>query len=208
MVTGLIGRKIGMTQLFDEEGKFVPVTVIEAGPCPVLQIKTKDQDGYEALQLGFGVRRVKTSNRPDMGRIKKVGLEKPVRFVKEVAYTGDPGVAAGQNVTASIFAVGERVKVTGTNKGRGFAGTIKKYNFTRGPSSHGSKNVREIGSTGTNTSPGRVKKGQRMPGQYGNKKKTVGGLRIVRIDEAKNQILIEGAVPGPNGGFVMLRKGY
>lgn len=207
-VTGLLARKVGSTQIFDKEGTVVPVTVLEAGPCPVLEVRTPEKHGYSAVQLGFGERRPKTVTQPMMGHFKKVGLEKPCRFVKEVPVQGEAGVEPGHKITCAMFQEGERVKVTGTSKGRGFAGTVKRHGFHQGPVTHGSRNIRKPGSNGTNTSPGRVWKGKRMAGQYGNAPVTIKRILIVKVEPEKNLLLVRGAVPGPDGGLVVIRKGY
>jgi large subunit ribosomal protein L3 len=202
----LIGRKEGMTHVFDEEGRQVPVTVVTAGPCPVVQIKTPETDGYHAVQLGFGEKRPKTATKPVVGHYKKAGL--PVRrLLREARLEEAVDLSPGDVITVGdVFAEGQPVDVVGTSKGRGFAGTIKRHGFGRGPMSHGSKNVRELGSTGMHTWPGRVFKGKRMSGQYGAKRCTVKNLRVVRVDAEHNRLYLLGAVPGPTDGFLIVRR--
>lgn len=213
----LLARKIGMTKIFDEDGNFVPVTLLEAGPCVVTQVKTRDKDGYNAVQLGFGIR--KKTNRPLMGHLKAANaapkLLREIRLPEIQAARQDAESQAeaeakdlklevGSTVNADVFEAGDEVKITGVSKGKGFAGTIKRHNFARGPKSHGSKSYREPGSIGS-IFPMRVVKGQKMAGQMGNKQVTITGLKIQAIEADKNLIAIKGAVPGPNKGFVVIR---
>jgi len=201
----IIGRKLGMTQIFAEDGARVTLTVIEAGPCPVTQVKTQETDGYAAVQLGFGDVRPKLLNKPELGHLRKAKAP-PVRHLHEFspAEVGE-GLAVGDVVTVSDFAPGEVIKVTGTSKGKGFAGTIKRHNFASGPKSHGSHNVRAPGSIGASATPSRVLKGIRGPGQMGNKRVTQKGLEVVRVDAAENLLMVRGSVPGPTGGLVEVR---
>ena len=202
----LIGRKEGMTQIFDEEGRLVPVTVVTAGPCPVVQVKSDEGDGYHAIQLGFGEKRPKTATKPVLGHYKKAGV--PVRrILREARLEAPVELNPGDILTvADVFEVGKPVDVVATSKGRGFSGTIKRWNFARGPMSHGSKNVREPGSTGMHTWPARVFKGKKMSGQYGAKRTTVKNLVVVRVDAEKNRLYLRGAVPGPNEGLLVVRR--
>lgn len=205
MIKALIGRKLEMTQIFAEDGTVVPVTLLEAGPCAVTQVKTPGRDGYSALQIGFGVRKPKHVNRPLKGHLDKAG-KGYFKVLREVRVEDSSEYQAGQEVLVDVFEIGERVDVIGTSKGKGYAGTIKRWNFGRGPSAHGSKNVREPGSTGNATFPGRVIKGKKMPGQKGNKRVTLLGLKIVDVRPEDNLLIVKGAVPGAVNGIVFIRK--
>lgn len=213
----LLARKIGMTKIFDENGNFVPVTLLEAGPCVVTQVKTRDKDGYNAVQLGFGAR--KKTNRPLMGHLKAANaapkLLREIRLPDVDANMDeaqsqaevevkDLKLEVGSTVSAEVFEVGDKVKITGVSKGKGFAGTIKRHNFARGPKSHGSKSYREPGSIGS-IFPMRVVRGQKMAGHMGAKQVTISGLKIQAVEVEKNLIAIKGAVPGPNKGYVVIR---
>ena len=202
MVSGLIGRKIGMTQLFRENGRVVAVTAIEAGPCFVTQVKTADKDGYDAVQLGFGT--AKRLNQPRKGRLKGVGL---LKHLREFEASEIESMEVGQRVDAGIFEPGERVDVAGISKGRGFAGTVKRHHFAGGPKTHGqSDRHRAPGSIGATTTPGRVFKGLRMAGHMGNETVTVRRLEVVEADPERNLLLVKGAVPGARMGLVTVRK--
>jgi large subunit ribosomal protein L3 len=204
MPKGIIGTKVGMTQLFDQEsGRVTPVTVIEAGPCPVVAVRTPETDGYTAVQLAFGAVKEKRLTRPEAGHLKAAGVA-PHRTLVEIR--GADGLAAGDTVTVESFEPGERVKVSGVSKGKGFAGTIKRHRFSRGPVSHGSHNVRAPGSIGASATPSHVYKGTKMAGQMGSQRVTQRGLRVVEIDAERNLLLIEGAVPGATGGIVEVRS--
>ncbi len=200
---GLIGRKLGMTRQFDETGRTIPVTVIEAGPCIVTQVKTAASDGYDAVQLGFGARKPKNTPLPMQGHFRRAGTA-PLRSVREFPTEGEPSWKLGDRVDVSVLAGAEKVDVTGTTKGRGFAGTIKRWNFQRGPAGHGSKNVREPGSIGMHTKPGRVLKGKKLPGHLGNKRETKKNLTVVKIDPERNLLLVKGSVPGGKNGIVYI----
>jgi large subunit ribosomal protein L3 len=202
----IIGRKAGMTQIFSEDGQRVPLTVIEAGPCPVTQVKTVATDGYDAVQLGFGAAKPKNLSSPERGHLKKAGAP-PVRHLREFSLEelGDAELAVGDVVTVEAFEPGQIVRVTGTSKGKGYAGTIKRHNFKRGPVTHGSHNIRQPGSIGAAAYPARVFKGLRMSGRMGGKQVTQEGLRIVDRDPERNLLLIKGAVPGAVGGIVIVR---
>jgi len=204
MMKGLIGRKIGMTRQWDDSGRSVPVTVIEAGPCVVTQVKTVATDGYDAVQLGFGTRKPKNTPLPMQGHFRRAGAD-TLRVIREFRTPESPDVQLGDRVDVSVLSGIERVDVTGTTKGRGFAGTIKRWNFQRGPAGHGSKNIREPGSIGMHTKPGRTIKGKKLPGQYGNKRETKKNLTIVRIDQERNLLLVKGSVPGSKNGIVYIR---
>lgn len=205
MIKAIIGRKLEMTQFFTEDGTVVPVTLLEVGPCAVTQVKTPARDGYSALQIGFGVRKPKHVNRPLKGHLDKAG-KGYFKVLREVRVEDSSEYQAGQEVLVDVFEIGERVDVIGTSKGKGYAGTIKRWNFGRGPSAHGSKNVREPGSTGNATFPGRVIKGKKMPGQKGNKRVTLLGLKIVDVRPEDNLLIVKGAVPGAVNGIVFIRK--
>lgn len=200
-----MGKKIGMTQIFDENGKVIPVTVIEAGPCVVLQKKTMENDGYEAIQVGFGDIREKLVNKPMKGIFSKAGVAVK-RFVREFRLEDVSQYEVGNEIKADLFQVGEKVDVTGTSKGKGFQGTIKRWNAHRGPMTHGSKFHRAVGSMGASSDPSRTFKNKRMPGQMGRVKSTVLNLEVVKIMPEKNAILIKGAIPGPNKGMVIIRN--
>jgi large subunit ribosomal protein L3 len=204
MGKGIIGTKLGMTQLFDEEsGRVTPVTVIEAGPCPVVAVRTPEADGYNAVQLAFGPVKEKKLTRPRAGHLKAAGVA-PHRTLVE--FRNADGWNAGDTVTVESFEPGERVKVSGVSRGKGFAGTIKRHRFSRGPVSHGSHNVRAPGSIGASATPSHVYKGTKMAGQMGSQRVTQRGLRVVEVDPERNLLLIEGAVPGATGGTVEVRS--
>ena len=202
MNKAIIGRKLGMTQIFSADGKVIPVTVVEAGPCPVVQIKTTEKDGYAAVKVGFGKVEEKDLNKPDNGQFKKAGVE-PRKVLKEFKFDDCGKYAVGQSLTVETFAAGDHVDVVGLTKGHGFTGVIKRWNQHRLKMTHGVGPVhREVGSMGANSSPSRVFKNKRMPGQYGNERVTVQNLEIVKVDAARNVLLIKGAIPGPKGGIV------
>jgi len=205
MNRGILGKKLGMTGVFTPGGRYVPATVIEAGPCVVTQIKSKDTDGYDALQLGFGGKRTSRVNKPLQGHFKKSG-DQCFRFLKEFSVENPADYNVGQELTVEMFKVGERVDVVGTTKGRGFSGVIKRHGFHRGPMTHGSRNVRRPGSVGCSAWPAKIIKGKKMPGQYGNDRKTVRNLEIVDIRLDGNLILVKGAVPGAESGLVSVNK--
>ena len=202
MNKAIIGKKLGMTQIFSPDGKVIPVTVVEAGPCPVVQIKTKERDGYEAVKVGFGKVEEKNLNKPQAGQFKKAGVE-PQKVLKEFKFDDISAYAVGSVITVDTFAEGDKVDVVGYTKGHGFSGVIKRWNQHRLMSTHGVGPVhREVGSMGANSSPSRVFKNKRMPGQYGNERVTIQNLEIVKVDTARNVLLIKGAIPGPKGGIV------
>jgi large subunit ribosomal protein L3 len=204
MGKGIIGTKVGMTQLFDaESGRVTPVTVIEAGPCPVVAVRTPETDGYNAVQLAFGPVKEKKLSRPRAGHLKAAGVA-PHRTLVE--FRNADGWNAGDTVTVESFEPGERVKVSGVSRGKGFAGTIKRHRFSRGPVSHGSHNVRAPGSIGASATPSHVYKGTKMAGQMGSQRVTQRGLRVVEIDAERNLLLVEGAVPGGTGAIVEVRS--
>lgn len=202
MNKAIIGKKLGMTQIFSADGKVIPVTVVEAGPCPVVQIKTAEKDGYAAVKVGFGKVEEKDLNKPDSGQFKKAGVE-PQKVLKEFKFDDCGKYAVGQTLTVETFAEGDHVDVVGLTKGHGFSGVIKRWNQHRLKMTHGVGPVhREVGSMGANSSPSRVFKNKRMPGQYGNERVTIQNLEIVKVDTARNVLLIKGAIPGPKGGIV------
>ena len=205
MKKAILATKIGMTQIFDENGVFVPVTVLQAGPCSVVQVKTVENDGYNAIQVGFGDIRETLVNKSLKGHFAKAGVANK-RFLKEFRFDNASEYAVGQEIKADIFAAGDKVDAIGTSKGKGFQGAIKRFGLHRGPMKHGSKYHRHAGSNGAATSPGRVFKGKHMPGQMGNVRVTVQNLEIVKIDAEQNLILVKGAVPGPKKALVMLKN--
>ena len=200
---GIIGKKLGMTQVFDEDGNVIPVTVIQAGPCPVTQVRTVDKDGYEAVQLAFEECKDKHLSKPELGHLKKAGLKHGLRHLAEFQGIGE--LKVGDTVTVEQFEDGQMVSVSGVSKGKGFQGTIKRHNFGRGPESHGSHNVRQPGSIGASAYPSRVFKGMRMSGHMGSRRVTQHGLRIVRRDLENNLLLIKGAVPGAKDSVVIVK---
>ena len=205
MQKALIGKKVGMTQIFDEKGKFVPVTVVEAGPCVVSQLKTVETDGYTAVQVGFGDIKPKHVTKPLQGHFKKADVA-PKRILKEFRFDDCSAFELGQIIKADVFETGDKVDVTGKSKGKGYAGVIKRWNFGRLKETHGSGPVaRHGGSMGACSSPSRVWKGKKMAGHLGAEKVTVQNLTVVKIDAENNLIAIKGAVPGPNGGIVVIK---
>jgi large subunit ribosomal protein L3 len=204
----ILAKKLGMTQVFRDDGSVARVTVLLAGPCPVTAIRTRERDGYEAIQLAFGAAREKHLSKPELGHLKKADAP-PMRHLAEFREEDGGGSEIpqqlGGSVTVESFEVGTRVKVSGTSKGKGFQGTIKRHNFASGPKSHGSHNVRAPGSIGASATPSRVFKGIRGPGQMGNKRATQKGLEIIAVDKEENLLLVRGSVPGPSGGLVEVR---
>lgn len=205
MSKGMIGKKLGMTSLFTSDGKLVPVTVLEVGPCVVTQIKTNEKDGYEAIQIGFGEKKAKKTTKPLQGHFEKSG-GKFFSVLKEFRVANPAEYSLGQALNADLFAVGEKIVISGLSKGRGFSGTIKRHGFTRGPMTHGCRNVREPGSIGCATWPGKVIKGKKMPGRYGADRTTIKNLVVMDIRPEDNVILVKGAVPGHNMGIVEIKK--
>jgi len=207
MAKGILGKKIGMTQIFEADGKMIPVTVVEAGPCLVVQNKTEETDGYNAVQLGFGELKEKHTNKPMKGHFDKAGVT-PVKFVRELRLSAPSEYTVGQKISAEIFTAGELIDATGISRGKGFAGTIKRHNFACGPMAHGSKSHREPGSMGPmHSGPGgRVIKGKKLPGRMGNAKVTVQRLTVAKVDTDRNLILVKGSIPGAAGSFVVLRE--
>jgi large subunit ribosomal protein L3 len=206
MQVGLLGRKVGMTQVFQEDGTSVPVTVLECGPCTVLLVRTEERDGYHAVQLGFDDKKRKSATLAERGHARKVNAE-PKRYVREVRQTGPTEVAEGQTLTVSVFEGIKHVDVTGTSKGRGYSGVIKRHGFSGLRATHGVKRMhRHPGSSGPSADPSRTLKGVRKPGQFGNVRSTVRNLEVVKIDPANNLLLLKGAVPGPTGGYLTVRQ--
>ena len=204
MKKAIIGRKVGMTQIFDEKGNVIPVTVIEAGPCSVVQVKTEETDGYNAVQLGFGNVKERKVNKPDMGHFTKVKVT-PVKHLREFRLDDVSNVKPGDEIKADIFAEGENVDIQGTTKGKGFQGVIKRHGQSRGPMGHGSMYHRRPGSMGSTSTPGRVFKGKKLPGHMGNVTVTIQNLKVVRVDMDKNVILVKGSVPGNKGAILKIR---
>ncbi|CAA9541730.1 MAG: LSU ribosomal protein L3p (L3e) [uncultured Thermomicrobiales bacterium] len=203
MVRGLIGRKLGMTQIFDEQGLARPVTVIEAGPCVVTQIRKQEKDGYEAVQLGYGIS--KRLNKPQQGHVRASGHQ--VRTLREFKADDYSNIEVGQVFTADTFSTGDVVDVVGTSKGRGFQGGMKRHGFSGGPKTHGqSDRARAPGSIGSSATPGRVFKGLKMAGHMGHERVTVQNLKVLRVDPERNLILVEGSVPGPNKGTLLISR--
>ena len=207
MISTLIGKKIGMTQVYDAQNVLVPVTVVEAGPCPVVQIKTIESDGYNAVQLGFGAQKAKNASKAEANHAKKAGLESTPRLLNEVRLTEAFSGKAGDVLTVAVFAEGQIVDVLGVSKGKGFQGVVKRFRVGGGPASHGSMFHRRIGSIGMRQTPGRSWKNQRMPGHMGTDNRTVQNLRVVKIIADKNLILVNGSIPGANGDDVIIRSG-
>lgn len=207
MAKGILGKKLGMTQIFEADGRLVPVTVVEAGPCVVLQNKTVETDGYNAVQIGFGEVKEKHVTKPMKGHFDKAGVA-PVKFVRELRLSAPSEYTVGQKIAADVFVAGELIDVTGISRGKGFAGTIKRHNFARGPMKHGSKSHREPGSMGPmHSGPGgRVIKGKKLPGRMGGAQVTVQRLTIVKVDAERNLILVKGAIPGAAGSCVIVKE--
>lgn len=201
---GILGKKLGMTQYYTQTGEAVPVTVIEAGPCTVVQTKTRDEDGYEAVQVGFGLKPERLVNKPLKGHFARAGV-KPLRYLKEFRVDQAASYSLGQEIKADIFVPGQKVDVTGITKGRGFAGGIKRHGFHRGPMGHGSKYHRRPGSLAAK-GPARVFKGRRLPGHYGTEQVTIQNLEVVKVDPERNILMVRGAVPGPRGGLLIIRE--
>ena len=204
MSIGILGKKLGMSQFFDDEGRSIPVTVIEAGPCRITQLKSDATDGYTAVQIGFGEIRDKLVNKPSRGHLTKSGND-PLRHLREYRVEAVEGLELGSAITVTAFEPGQKVDVSGDTVGRGFAGYQKRHGFSRGPMSHGSKNHREPGSTGAGTTPGRVYPGKRMAGRYGGKQITTRGLTILKVDVERNLLVVKGSVPGKPGALLDIR---
>jgi large subunit ribosomal protein L3 len=205
-MAGLIGRKLGMTQLFAETGAAVPVTVIEAGPCPVTQVKTRESDGYDAVQVAWGQRKATRSKKAELGHAKKAGLDYAPRTLGEFRVVSPEGYEVGQSLTVDQFAEGEKIKIVGRTKGRGFQGVVKRHGFRGRPASHGHPKKRNPGTLGPGTNPSRVIKGKKMPGQMGDRQQTVRNVRVERVDPERNLIFVRGPVPGSRNSLVLIRK--
>ena len=204
---GLIGKKVGMTQVYDEKGKLIPVTVVAAGPCRVVGVKTLEKDGYSAVQVGFGAKKVKNVSKAVIGQLAKAGLDKnPPAVIREFRTEKDSELELGAEIRADIFADGEFLDITGTTKGRGFSGVMVRHHFKGGRDGHGGGWHRKPGSIGCREMPGNIIKGKKMAGQLGNTTRTVQNLRIVRVVAEENLLFVSGAVPGPNGGTVLVKK--
>ncbi|NLM96778.1 MAG: 50S ribosomal protein L3 [Halanaerobiaceae bacterium] len=203
MAKGLIGKKLGMTQIFQENGTAIPVTVLKAGPNVVVQKKTREKDGYDALQLGFEDKKEHRTNKPEKGHFKRAGVSPKKHLAEFRDFPED--LNEGDEITVDLFAEGEKVDITGISKGKGFAGTVKRYNFGRGPMSHGSHNHRAPGSIG-GVDAARVFKGQKLPGRMGNERVTIQNLEVIRVDKEKHTILVKGSVPGPINGIVYIKE--
>lgn len=204
-MTGILGIKLGMTQVFLEDGTALGVTVIQAGPCKVTQVRSVENDGYEAVQLGYGLSKPKNTTKAELGHYAKAGLEAAPQFVAELPLTGE-APAVGSNITVSVLDGVKKILVRGTTKGRGFAGTIKRHNFQRGRETHGNVNHRAPGSAGSHTYPARTIPGKKLPGHYGNASNTTRNLQLVKIDVENNLLYVRGAVPGPINGHVIVEK--
>jgi len=200
---GLLGNKIGMTQIFDESGNIIPVTILKVGPCIVTQVKTKSKDGYNAIQIGYGNVASKTLTQPELGHLQKSNIQ-PLKYLKEFRVNEENGFTLGQILNVNSFSPGQLVNIRGKSIGKGFSGLQKRYNFTRGPMTHGSKNHRAPGSIGMGTTPGRVLPGKKMSGQLGNKVTTIKKLKVIQINSEENILVIKGSVPGKPGNLLSI----
>jgi len=205
MKKAILATKVGMTQIFNEDGTLIPVTVLQAGPCVVTQVKTEENDGYAAVQVGFGDIREKLVNKPEKGHLEKAGVDLK-RFLKEFRFENAGEYEVGQEIKADIFEAGDHIDATAISKGKGFQGAIKRHGQSRGPMAHGSKYHRHAGSNGACSDPSKVFKGKRMPGQMGNKKVTIQNLEVVRVDAENNLLLVKGAVPGPKKSMITIKE--
>ncbi|HXN35026.1 MAG TPA: 50S ribosomal protein L3 [Opitutaceae bacterium] len=204
-MSSLLGKKIGMTQVYDAQNVLVPVTVVEAGPCAVIQVKTVESDGYNAVQIGFSSKKAKNSSKAELAHAKKAGVENAPRVLSEVRLAASPALKVGDVVTVSAFQEGQLVDVIGITKGKGFQGVVKRFRVAGGPAAHGSMFHRRIGSIGMRQTPGRTWKNQAMPGHMGSERRTVQNLRVVKVIADRNLILVKGAIPGANGDDVLVR---
>jgi large subunit ribosomal protein L3 len=200
---GLLGNKIGMTQIFDESGNIIPVTILKVGPCVVTQVKTKSKDGYDSIQIGYGNVASKSLTQPELGHLQKSNIQ-PLKYLKEFRVTEENEFSLGQILNVDAFSPGQLVNIRGKSVGKGFSGLQKRYNFTRGPMTHGSKNHRAPGSIGMGTTPGRVLPGKKMPGQLGNKVTTIKKLKVIQINLEENILVIKGSVPGKPGNLLSI----
>ena len=205
MKKAILTTKVGMTQIFNEDGVLTPVTVLQAGPCVVTQVKTEENDGYEAVQVGFADKKEKSVNKPEKGHFDKAGVA-PKKFVREFRFENASEYTVGQEIKADIFEAGDKIDATATSKGKGYAGGIKRHGLSTGPKTHGSKYHRHAGSNGMASVPSKVFKGKKMPGQMGAERVTIQNLEVVKVDAEKNIILVKGAVPGPKKSLVMLKE--
>ena len=205
MISSLLGKKIGMTQVYDAQNVLVPVTVVEAGPCPVIQVKTVASDGYNAVQIGFTAKKLKNSSKAEVEHAKKAGIDHAPRVLSEVRLADSPALKVGDVVTVAAFREGQLVDVIGITKGKGFQGVVKRFRVAGGPAAHGSMFHRRIGSIGMRQTPGRTWKNQAMPGHMGSQRRTAQNLRVVKVIAEKNLILVKGAIPGANGDDVLVR---
>jgi large subunit ribosomal protein L3 len=205
MISSLLGKKIGMTQVYDAQNVLVPVTVVEAGPCPVVQVKTVESDGYNAVQIGFSSKKDKNSSRAELAHAKKAGIDHAPRVLSEVRLPDSPALKVGDVVTVTAFQEGQLVDVIGISKGKGFQGVVKRFRVAGGPAAHGSMFHRRIGSIGMRQTPGRSWKNQSMPGHMGSERRTIQNLRVVKVIADKNLLLVKGAIPGANGDDVLVR---
>jgi len=205
MVNGLLGRKLGMTRVFTEDGRWIEVTLVEAGPCTVVQRKTAEHDGYEAVQVGFGDLKPKRCKKPIMGHFAKAGIA-PKRVLREFRVDSEDALKAGDEIRTDMFKAGDRVDVCGTSKGKGFAGVIKRHHFRGGPGGHGSHAHRQPGSIGQSADPAKVYRGKRMPGHLGHVRKTTQNLEVINVDLEKNLLVVRGSVPGANGGLLVVKR--
>ena len=203
---GLIGKKVGMTRVFDDRGMAISVTVVEAGPCAVLLIKSQDNDGYQAVQLGFGSKKANRSSKAEKGHAAKVGVDAAPRVIREFPLDNDVEYEPGQALTVDIFEPGDSVKVIGTSKGKGFQGVVKRHGFAGRPATHGHFGGRGPGSMGPGTDPSRVIKGKKLPGRMGGKRTSISNLEVVKIDEERNLLFIKGGVPGSRNSYLMIQK--
>ena len=203
MAVGLLGNKIGMTQIFDESGNIIPVTILKVGPCIVTQVKTQPTDGYDSIQIGYGNVSSKALSQPELGHLQKSNIQ-PLKYLKEFTTTEEDEFSIGQILNVESFSPGQFVNIRGKSVGKGFSGLQKRYNFTRGPMTHGSKNHRAPGSIGMGTTPGRVLPGKKMPGQLGNKITTVKKLKVIQINSEENVLVIKGSVPGKPGNLLSI----
>lgn len=205
MLNGFLGKKIGMTQIYSEEGRLIPVTLIQAGPCSVMQIKTVENDGYSAIQLGFDDRKKKGATKPEIGHASKFSLE-PKRFIREIKPESGVDIQLGQSITVDIFQDVKLINVIGLTKGKGYAGVMKRWNFKGGLNTHGSTRHRPPGSISSNTDPGRVFRGKKMAGRLGGERVTIKNIDVVKIDSERNLLFLKGAVPGHKGSYLILNK--
>ena len=203
---GLIGKKVGMTRIFNEDGVQVPVTVIEAGPCPVVQVKSDTTDGYTAIQVGFGAQKEKRASKAEVGHAAKAGLAAAPRLMREFTPSNDEVYEVGQELTVELFEAGDRIKITGRSKGRGFQGVVKRHGFAGRPATHGHPMSRNPGSLGPGTDPSRVIKGKKLPGRMGGTRTTIRNLQVVRVDGERNLLFVKGGVPGARDGYLLISK--